>query len=187
MDRRGREGCTADNPVAGCREGKGRQDGAAQQRRSATGSGREGKKVGASKVDKHAAQCRAGLRESKKVVRAGIVDTVSKGKERDKRGSREGDTGRQDPNEQAARGTISRANGQRAGEGGWPWVHGLTGVPREEIALVGRCSPPTIPPVIPPFLPPPYPAMGMVYPAPSAYPGVPSQAHAQQKTACGNS
>ena len=33
------------------------------------------------------------------------------------------------------------ATRQRAGEGEWPWVHGLAGVPREGIGLVGRCSP----------------------------------------------
>ena len=36
VERRGREGCTADNPMAGCKEGKGRQDRAAEQRRGAT-------------------------------------------------------------------------------------------------------------------------------------------------------
>ena len=30
---------------------------------------------------------------------------------------------------------------QRAGEGEWPWVRGLSGVPREGIGMVGRCSP----------------------------------------------
>ena len=61
MDRRGREGCRADNPVVDHREGKGRQDRAAQQRRGASASGREGKRVGASALDVQAAQCRAGL------------------------------------------------------------------------------------------------------------------------------
>ena len=45
--------------------------------------------------------------------------------------------------------------------------------------------PPTIPPVIPPFPPPPYPAMRMMYPPPPAYPGVPSQAHVQQRPQAG--
>ena len=49
----------------------------------------------------------------------------------------------------------------------------------------GGVVPPAIPPVIPPFAPPPCPAMGMMYPPPSAYPGVPSQAHVQQRPQAG--
>ena len=41
--------------------------------------------------------------------------------------------------QQGARG--SRASGQRAGEGKWPLVHGVTGIPRQEIGMVGRCRP----------------------------------------------
>ena len=44
---------------------------------------------------------------------------------------------------------------------------------------------PAILPVIPPFLAPPYPAMGMMYQPPPAYPGVPSQAHVQQSPQAG--
>ena len=40
--------------------------------------------------------------------------------------------------QQGARG--SRAKGQRAEEGAWPWTHGLIGVPREGIGMTGRCS-----------------------------------------------
>ena len=49
----------------------------------------------------------------------------------------------------------------------------------------GGVVPPAIPPVIPPFPQPPYPVMGMVYPPPPAYPGVPSQAHIQQRLQAG--
>ena len=63
VDRRGRERCTADNPVAGCGERKGRQDRAAQRRRGTAASGREGKRVAASDVDRQAARCRAGMRD----------------------------------------------------------------------------------------------------------------------------
>ena len=46
----------------------------------------------------------------------------------------------------------SGAKRQRAGEGGWPWVYGLDGVPGEGIGMVARCSPasrPTNRPTIP--------------------------------------
>ena len=56
---RGQEGCTADNPVADHREGKGSQSKAPKQQRGATASGREGKRVGASEVDKQAARWKA--------------------------------------------------------------------------------------------------------------------------------
>ena len=49
----------------------------------------------------------------------------------------------------------------------------------------GGVVPPVIPPVIPPFRPTPYPAMGMMYTPPPAYPGVPSQAHVQQRPQAG--
>ena len=62
-DRRGQEGSKADNPVVGCGERKGRQDRAAQRRRGTAASGREGKGVGASDVDRPAAQCRAGVQD----------------------------------------------------------------------------------------------------------------------------
>ena len=45
----------------------------------------------------------------------------------------------------------------------------------------GGVVPPAIPRVIPPFPPPPYPAMGMIYPPPPAYPGLLLQAHVQQR------
>ena len=53
------------------------------------------------------------------------------------KGTREGRTPRS--RQQGAR--ESGASGQRAGEGGWPWVHGVTGISREGIGLVGRCCP----------------------------------------------
>ena len=40
--------------------------------------------------------------------------------------------------------------------------------------------PAVVPPAIPPFPPPPYPAVGMLYPTPPAYPGVPSPASVPQ-------
>ena len=49
----------------------------------------------------------------------------------------------------------------------------------------GGVVPPAIPPVIPPFPPPPYPAMGIVYPSTPEYPGVPWQAHIQQRPQAG--
>ena len=52
--------------------------------------------------------------------------------------------------------------------------------PGKALGWWGGVVPHAIPPVIPPFPPPPYPAMGMVYPTPPAYPGMPSQAHVQQ-------
>ena len=61
VDRRGWEGCTADNPVVRRREGRGRQDRAAQQQQGATDSGRQGKRLGASEADKQAARRRAGM------------------------------------------------------------------------------------------------------------------------------
>ena len=52
------------------------------------------------------------------------MGTVRKGKERDKRGSRERDMGRPDPKEQAARGTgkqgeRERCRGRRVAVGTW--------------------------------------------------------------------
>ena len=62
--------------------------------------------------------------DQKKAVRAGIVVTVRKGKERDKKGSRERDTGRRDSTEQAASGTGQRGErakgrGRRVAMGTW--------------------------------------------------------------------
>ena len=62
-DSRGPERCTANNPVAGCGERKGRQDRDRSQQEGAAASKREGKRVGASDVERQAAQCRAGMRD----------------------------------------------------------------------------------------------------------------------------
>ena len=64
------------------------------------------------------------MRGYEKAVRAGTVGMVPKGKERDGRGSRERDTGRRDPKEQAARGTGKRGErakgrGRRLAVGTW--------------------------------------------------------------------
>ena len=69
------------------------------------------------------------------------MGTVRKGKERDKIGSRERDTGSRTPRSRQQGAREIGANGQRAGEGGLSLVHGLTGVPKEGIGLVARCSP----------------------------------------------
>ena len=74
------------------------------------------------------------------------------------------------------------ATRQGAGEGEWPWVHGLAGVHRE---WWGGVVPPAVPPIVPPFPPPPYPAMGMVYPPLPAYLGMQPQAHMQQHQQAG--
>ena len=122
-DRRGREGSTADNPVAGCGQKNGRQDRAAQRRRGTAARGREGKREGASDVDRQAARCRAGVLDYKKVVRAGIVGTVRKGKERDKRGSRKWDTGGGTPRsrqqEAQAAGRKGKGQGRRVSMDTW--------------------------------------------------------------------
>ena len=63
------------------------------------------------------------------------------------------------------------ATRQGAGEGEWPWVHGLAGVPREGIGIVGRCSPassPTNRPTIPAAA---IPGNGDGVPAPAGVPG----------------
>ena len=57
--------------------------------------------------------------------------------------------------------------------------------PGKGLGWWGGVVPPAILPVIPPFPPPPYFAMGMVYPPRPAYPGVPSQAHVQQRPEAG--
>ena len=77
-------------------------------------------------------------------------------------------------------GASGRKGKGQAKEGG----HGYMGSPvfqGKGLRWCGVVVPPAIPPVIPPFPPPPYPAMGMMYPPPLAYPGVPSQAHVQQR------
>ena len=92
---------------------------------------------------------------------------MRKGKERDKKGSGERDTGRQDGKEQAARGMGKqgeRAKGRGRGAG-----RGYMGSPRfpgKRSGWWGGVVPPAIPPVIPPFPPPPYLAVGMGYPPP---------------------
>ena len=80
-----------------------------QRQKSTAASGREGKKVGGSDVDRQAARCRAGVRDKKNVVGAGILGTVRKGKERDRKGSIERDKGRQNSTEYAATPMILRA------------------------------------------------------------------------------
>ena len=68
---------------------------------------------------------------------------------------------------------------QGAGEGGWPWVHGLAGVPRDGIRMVGRCSPasrPTNHPTIPAAA---IPGDGDDVPAPAGVPG-----HAGHRRTC---
>ena len=49
----------------------------------------------------------------------------------------------------------------------------------------GGVVPPAVPPIVPPFPPPPYPAMGLVYPPLTAYPGMQPQAHMQQHQQAG--
>ena len=86
-------------PSGGMRREGGRQNRAAQRQRDSAASGRESERVGASNLDTQAARCGAGVRDKKKAVRAGMVGTVRKGKERDKKGSRERDTGTRDSTE----------------------------------------------------------------------------------------
>ena len=60
---------------------------------------------------------------------------------------------------------------QGAGEGGWPLIHGLAGVPRDGIGMVGRCSPASRPihrPTIPAAA---IPGDGDDVPAPADVPG----------------
>ena len=53
------------------------------------------------------------------------------------KGTREGRT--EGNRQQGAR--ESRASGQRAGEDRWPWVYGVTHIPREGNGMVGGCRP----------------------------------------------
>ena len=76
-------------------------------------SGRESKRAGASGVDRQAARCRAGVRDKEEAVGAGIVGMFRKGKERDKKGSRERDTGGRDSTQWAARDTGRRGEGAK--------------------------------------------------------------------------
>ena len=81
-------------------------------------------------------------------------------------------------------GAAGRKGKGQGKEGG----HGYMGSPvfqGKGLGWWGAIVPPAIPPVIPSFAPPPYPAMGMMYPTPPAYPGVPSQAHVQQRPQAG--
>ena len=88
-------------------------------------------------------------------------------------------------------GAGSKGHGKagQAGKGqGKAGGRGYTGSPvflGKGLGWWGDVVPPVILPVIPPFLPPPYPAVGVVYPPPPAYPGVPSQADVQQRPQAG--
>ena len=63
------------------------------------------------------------------------------------------------------------ATRQGAGEGGWPWVHGLAGVPRDGIGMVGRCSPASRPTNCPTIPAAAIPGDGDDVPAPAVVPG----------------
>ena len=63
------------------------------------------------------------------------------------------------------------ATRQGAGEGGWPWVHGLAGVPRDGIGMVGRCSPASRPTNCPTIPAAAIPGDGDDVPAPAGVPG----------------
>ena len=68
------------------------------------------------------------------------------------------------------RGAVGQ-QGKGQGKGGWPWVHGLAGIPRDGIGMVGRCSPashPTNRPTIPAAA---IPGDGDDVPAPAGVPG----------------
>ena len=84
-------------------------------------------------------------------------------------GEGKGEGGTPQSRRQGTRG--DEATRQRAGEGEWPWVRGLAGVPREGIGMVGRCSPasrPTNRPTIPAAAKP---GDGDGVPAPAGVPG----------------
>ena len=83
------------------------------------------------------------------------------------KGTREGGTPQS--RQQGAR--ASRAKGQRAGGGGSPWVHGLTGVPSEGIGMVGRCSPASHPASHPAISSTTLPCNGDDVPTPTSVPG----------------
>ena len=80
-----------------------------------------------------------------------------------------------------AAGRKGKGQGKGAGHG----YMGSQVFPGKGLGWWGGSVPPAIRPVIPPFPPPPYPAMGMMYPPPPAYPGVPSQAQVQQRPHAG--
>ena len=80
-----------------------------------------------------------------------------------------------------AAGRKGKGQGKEGGHG----YMGSPVFPGKVLGWWGGVEPPAIPPVIRPFPPPPYPAMGMMYPPPSAYQGVPAQAHVQQRPQAG--
>ena len=82
---------------------------------------------------------------------------------------------------QGAAGQKGKGQGKEGGHG----YMGSAVIPGKGMGWWGGVVPPAIAPVIPPFPPPPYPAMGMMYPPPPAYPGVPAQAHVQQRPQAG--
>ena len=80
-----------------------------------------------------------------------------------------GEGGTPQSRRQETRGDEATRQGAR--EGGWPWVHGLAGVPTDGIGMVGRCSPasrPTNHPSIPAAA---IPGDGDDVPAPAGVPG----------------
>ena len=96
--------------------------------------------MGASAVGRQA-QCRAGVPSGRKRQEQARWARCA----RDRRAARGAPgTGTREcrtPESRQQGARESRANGQRAGECRWPWVHGVTGIPREGIGMVGRCRP----------------------------------------------
>ena len=80
-----------------------------------------------------------------------------------------------------AKGRQGKGQGKESGLG----YMGSPVFPGKGLGWWGGVVPPAVPPIVPPFPPPPYPAMGMVYPPLSAYPGMQPQAHMQQHQQAG--
>ena len=170
--------------------GLGREEGQAGQS-SAAAAGHRGQREGGQESGSE----RCGQTGSAVQGRAAGLEEGGKGRHggHGAQGKGEGQEGLQGKGHRKAGlpGVGSKGHGAAGGKGkgqGKEGGHGYMGSPVFQGKRFGwwvGVVPPAIPPVIPPFPPPPYPAMQMMYPPPTAYPGVPSQANVQQRPQTG--
>ena len=164
----GQAGQSSAGAAGRCGQREGGQE-SGSQRRGQTGSAVQGRDAGLEEGGKgrhsgHGAQGKGARKEGlqgKGHGKAGLHRVGSKG--------------------HGAAGRKGKGQGKEGGHGRM----GSAVFPGKGLGWWGAVVPPAIPRVIPQFPPPPYPAMGMMYAPPPAYPGVPWQAHVQQRPQAG--
>ena len=185
-EQEGSGGVHSGQPSGGPQRGEGQagQSSAAATRRHGQREG--GQESGSQRSGQagSAVQCRdAGLEESGKNRHSGHgAQGIGEGQE-GLQGKGQGKAGHQGAGSKG-QGKAGRAGKWRGKTGGRGYIRSPV-FPGKGLGWWGGVVPPAIPPVIPPFPPPPYPAVGMVYPPPPAYPGVPSQAPVRQHPQAG--